>query len=142
MNQSKLDSTIGNELHAMNWSNTRHRADLRQQILTQANQPRRAIRLSRTMLMVLLATLLLSTAGAAAWRYFEPFRLSGSIDGIPTEFTIPVNDRGEASLTFIDADGNEQLLIITQDMVDENGVIRDLRWNMAGKPKGDNNNDP
>lgn len=141
MNQSKLDSTISDDLHAMNWSNSRHRADLRERILKQASQPPRAIRLSRTMLMVLLAAFLFSTAGAVAWHYLGPFRLSGSIDGRPTEFNIPVNERGEATLTFIDADGNEQLLIITQDMVDENGVIRDMIWNLAGEKKGNDDKD-
>lgn len=142
MNQSKLDSTISDDLNTMNWSNSRHRADLRERILKQASQPPRAIRLSRTMLMVLLAAFLFSTAGAVAWHYLEPFRLSGSIDGRPTEFTIPVNERGEATLTYIDAVGKEHTLIITQDMVDENGVITGMQWNVAGKLKGDDNNDP
>lgn len=139
MTDDKLLTQFRASLRSASWDNQEHRASLRGRLEEVAVRPARPSVLRRHPVVIgaeAVVTLLYG-AGFAAYQLRHSFFLPGMISDQPTTIELPVDDDGNVRLIFTDEDGTDHELIVRPEDVDDNGVIRDMKWHLKGPPKGE-----
>ena len=138
MTNDKLSTQFGAALRSASWENQEHRASLRERLEDVATRPATRSVLQRHPVVIgaVAAVTLLAGVSFAAYQLRDSFFLRGFIGDRPTTIELPVDDDGNVRLIFTDEQGTEHELIVRPEDVDENGVIRDMKWHLKGPPKG------
>lgn len=126
---------VASGLTSTNWSRPGHRAQLRERLIAGEAPSRRYAPGRRELVVAALVIIALGSAGTAAWRGWYHYVLKGTINGQETEFLLPVDENGNVEMTFTPADGESQTITITPDMVDADGTIRGMEWNLKDRKR-------
>ncbi|MEE8154310.1 MAG: hypothetical protein V3T53_05050 [Phycisphaerales bacterium] len=138
MTDDKLLTQFRASLRSASWENQEHRASLRGRLeeVATCQATRSALRRHPVVIGAVAVVTLLTGAGFAAYQLRHSFFLRGMIGDQPTTIELPVDDEGNVRLIFTDEEGTEHELIVRPEDVDEDGVIRDMKWHLKGPPKG------
>lgn len=137
MTDDRLLTQFGAALRSASWDNREHRASLRGRLEEVATCPatRSAFRRHPVVMSAVAAVTLVTAAGFAAYQLRHSFFLRGMIGDQPTTIELPVGNDGNVRLIFTDEEGTEHELIVRPEDVDQDGVIRGMKWHFKGPPK-------
>ncbi|MEE9130590.1 MAG: hypothetical protein V3T84_11275 [Phycisphaerales bacterium] len=138
MTNDRLFTQFGAALRSASWDNQEHRASLRGRLekVATCRATRSALRRHPVVIGAVAVVTLLTGAGFAAYQLRHSFFLRGIIDDQPTTIELPVDDDGNVRLIFTDDEGTEHELIVRPEDVDQDGVIRGMKWHFKGPLKG------